>query len=1086
MATLNSPGVDISVIDESGYATAGEGTVPLIILGTHEYKIQPNGVDIAEGTLPENANKLYIITSQRELVQTFGNPVFYQRNGTSRHGYELNEYGLHATYQYLGMANRAYVIRGSVDYAQLFPSDSEPRGEPLAGTYWFDTANTKFGIFSGVASTYPNSAWTPQTPAVLTSLADHQARVIASNEYPNASAPVTTTPGNLVINGTTIAIATTDTLASLVTAIQTSVTGVTANILQLSGMSRLILLANAGYEFDFTGSTPAILSSIGLNGNEIVETVPRTTIGISGSFAVSITNGNTMYQKIVPGGVATINDPLAIATWLEIGSDIWTKATPTRSIGGNLGSTTVPALNGQTLTINVSNDPSTEVSIVFGNDLTPADVVSFINSELGAANNATSNAIEAFLDAGSVVLVNKLGGDIVLDSDSVAATVIGITTKFGKLLRFAPNYQVPRRTDDLGRQVVAAGEVWINTTEYNNGSKWSVKLYNAVSGAWITIPAPLLATDVAADVLFGGSKTIGTLYVRYNKTGAVPPIANFAIRRWSGSVWEDLVYAYGAVAPSTSPVEGTMWFNDDFRVDIMVADGDQWVGYRNRPENFNTNATGVLLAGSAPTTQTNGNPLVQNDLWIDTSDTENYPKLYRYQEATRSWSLIDNSDSVTPFGIVFEDARAASAGTKDASTAIEDMLVSDYLDPDAPDPRLYPDGVLLFNTRYSTNNVKEWRPNYFAGEFDPNTNFTISGYNVGYSSFGPVASAGRWVTISGNTNDGSPNMGRKAQRAVIVRALGATISSNEDIRAESIYYNLMATPGYVELIDEMVTLNTDRKETAFIIGDTPARLKPNSTAIQTWANVELSGAASNSETGITTNSPYVGVYYPWGYSTNVDGFEVVVPPSTMALRTYAYNDSIAYPWFAPAGYQRGLVTNATNVGYITEEGEFKAVFLNEGQRDTLYLNKINPIAFLPNRGLALFGQKTRSATATAMDRVNVARLINKMRYDLDALAKPFLFEPNDKHTRDAFKISTDRYMTNLVALRALYDFLTICDESNNTPDRVNRNELWLDAIISPTKAVEFIYIPLRIAPYGTDLNTLFNIDNGNATQVSNS
>src|SRR5690606_19980043 len=144
MATLISPGVDVTVTDESYYATAGEGTVPLIIIGTHEYKTHPNGQEIALGTLPENANKLYLITSQRELQQTFGNTVFDSANGDSRNGYELNEFGLHAAYQYLGIANRAFVIRGAVDYSQLFPRLTSPRGEPISGTYWLDTRSTSW------------------------------------------------------------------------------------------------------------------------------------------------------------------------------------------------------------------------------------------------------------------------------------------------------------------------------------------------------------------------------------------------------------------------------------------------------------------------------------------------------------------------------------------------------------------------------------------------------------------------------------------------------------------------------------------------------------------------------------------------------------------------------------------------------------------------------------------------------------------------------------------------------------------------------------------------------------------------------
>jgi phage tail sheath protein FI len=196
----------------------------------------------------------------------------------------------------------------------------------------------------------------------------------------------------------------------------------------------------------------------------------------------------------------------------------------------------------------------------------------------------------------------------------------------------------------------------------------------------------------------------------------------------------------------------------------------------------------------------------------------------------------------------------------------------------------------------------------------------------------------------------------------------------------------------------------------------------------------------------------------------------MVPPSTIALRTIAYNDQVAYQWFAPAGFTRGLVFNASSVGYLNAEGEYQPVILNQGQRDILYLNKINPIAYIPNRGLVVYGQKTLSPSASALDRVNVARLANYLRYNLDNIAKPFLFQPNDMQTRDAFKATIERFLVGLVGLRAIEDFAVVCDESNNTAERRNRNELWCDMFIAPEKAVEFIYLPVRIRNSGDSLS----------------
>jgi phage tail sheath protein FI len=190
----------------------------------------------------------------------------------------------------------------------------------------------------------------------------------------------------------------------------------------------------------------------------------------------------------------------------------------------------------------------------------------------------------------------------------------------------------------------------------------------------------------------------------------------------------------------------------------------------------------------------------------------------------------------------------------------------------------------------------------------------------------------------------------------------------------------------------------------------------------------------------------------------------------MALRTIAYNDQVAYPWFAPAGLQRGIVNNAAAVGYVNEEGQFITVKLNEGQRDILYQNGINPIRVMPQGGIVVFGQKTRQPYASATDRINVVRLENYLRYQLNLLAQPFLFEPNDTTTRKAVKDAFDRFLSELITLRALYDFLVVCDLSNNTPARIDRNELWIDIAIQPVKAIEFIYIPIRIKNTGASLS----------------
>ena len=128
----------------------------------------------------------------------------------------------------------------------------------------------------------------------------------------------------------------------------------------------------------------------------------------------------------------------------------------------------------------------------------------------------------------------------------------------------------------------------------------------------------------------------------------------------------------------------------------------------------------------------------------------------------------------------------------------------------------------------------------------------------------------------------------------------------------------------------------------------------------------------------------------------------------------------------------------------------------------MYENKINPITNLPGIGLVVFGQKTRNPTTSSLDRINVARLVNYIRTILARVGDSFLFEPNDKITRDQISNIISGAINDLVAKRGVYDYLVVCDDSNNTPTRIARNELYVDIAIEPMKAVEFIYIPIRL------------------------
>lgn len=336
-------------------------------------------------------------------------------------------------------------------------------------------------------------------------------------------------------------------------------------------------------------------------------------------------------------------------------------------------------------------------------------------------------------------------------------------------------------------------------------------------------------------------------------------------------------------------------------------------------------------------------------------------------------------------------------------------------------------------------------------------NFTI---NAGATPF--VAADEFTVTLATINLFNPLGANDAAKRVAITTALQSAINSNTDVRSEIYEFNLIVCPGYPEVVDELAALSIAVEEEAFVIADVPVTKTPEQTAV--WAL-----------TSERISSQNIAYYYPWGLASNLDGRNVVIAPSGIALRTYAYSDNQQYVWFAPAGVSRGSVTGVPKVGYVTgtlgTPTTFVEANLNRGQRDNLYefFKNINPIVFFPGRGMIIWGQKTSYGAASALDRVNVVRLLMYIKRGLRKGAFPFVFEPNDKITRDNLKAAADGFLNDIMAKRGLYDFVTLCDDSNNTPDRIDRNELYMDVALKPVKAAEFIYIPIRVLATGAAL-----------------
>jgi hypothetical protein len=635
-----------------------------------------------------------------------------------------------------------------------------------------------------------------------------------------------------------------------------------------------------------------------------------------------------------------------------------------------------------------------------------------------------------------------------------------------------------KANDSFSMSVSVPGSSALSTKTVTIGGSGNVQPATALVSAILSANFPNVAAGInssgqvylshLAGGIIGWTQLVGTPMdlAGLNNATHVQEIVASVI--YLASPFTALTYTYSATAPYSDPSDGTLWYySDPLVADIMINDGAGWKGYRNVTNDARgydltlTDENGPIFSASQPLTQSDGlSQLAAGDLWIGTSDADlaNYPVLYRYNGST--WDLIDNADDVDASGITFADARWSATGNVDVITGslptISSLITSDYKDPDCPAYQLYARGTLLFNTRRSGFNIKRFE-------------------SVGFTSAQLATVTGTetatWFTQSGvDPTTAVPYFGTKAQRSTVVEALKAAVASSTALREEQTQFNLICCPGYPELIQDMITLNNDRVNTAFIIGDSPLDLPSDSTQINAWAN-NTNLAVDNGEEGLVSNSEYLGVYYPSGLATNLDGESVVVPPSHMMLRTIIRSDAVSYPWFAPAGVRRGLIDNVSAIGYVdtTDNNTFKSIGVTAGLRDVLYRDRVNPITILPGVGLVAYGQKTRSAQASAMDRINVARLVVYLRTVLAKIASPYIFEPNDTITRSQVQSAFNSVFNDLVAKRAIYDYLVVCDTTNNTPIRIDNNELWVDIAIQPVKAIEFIYIPVRLQNTGAAL-----------------
>jgi uncharacterized protein len=357
------------------------------------------------------------------------------------------------------------------------------------------------------------------------------------------------------------------------------------------------------------------------------------------------------------------------------------------------------------------------------------------------------------------------------------------------------------------------------------------------------------------------------------------------------------------------------------------------------------------------------------------------------------------------------------------------------------DPQVVVSGSYPNASKYiRVKSISVTTPNYFDNNGNPKPEYT---------AFIPVAASGSFGAATGDVKAGANfwnNINDTNTQGLVAdnyTGMIALLSNQDDYR-----FNALFTPGlvqdfasHVSKISTIITNTQNRGDNIFVV---------DATGYGSSVTTAVSKAAS-------LNSSYAATYWPWCQILDpATGKNVWVPASTMIAGVYAYNDSVAEPWFAPAGINRGGLSTV-----IRAEQK-----LSQTNRDILYQGKVNPIATFPGTGTVVYGQKTLQTRASALDRVNVRRLLIVLKSYISQVANNLVFEQNTISTRNQFLSQVNPYLESVQQRQGLYAFKVVMDDTNNTPDVIDRNQLIGQIYLQPTKTAEFIYLDFNITPTG--------------------
>lgn len=461
---------------------------------------------------------------------------------------------------------------------------------------------------------------------------------------------------------------------------------------------------------------------------------------------------------------------------------------------------------------------------------------------------------------------------------------------------------------------------------------------------------------------------------------------------------------------------------------------------------------GAIASGSAFTLETIGEGEIMNSDSTETSAGS----LPSGSSDNLRWEIVNPNTSSGVFSVVI---RRGNDTTKNKSVVETFSNVS--LDPKSPNyiARVIGDqkeevlgsgtDVYVGTTgnypnasryvRVSSVNLKT--PDYLDNDGVAKTEFT---------DFIPVAQSGSFGSAEGSILTGTGKYYNNISNVDTQGLKGGNYTDALNLLAnkDDYRFNIITAPGLIyENSDQSTPLdslisNIENRGDAIIVMDLKGYGATVVGATQTAASVD---------------SSYVASYWPWVQVTDTNTGQLVwVPASTMIPGVYANNDRTSEAWFAPAGINRGGLGNV-------RQAERK---LTQANRDALYTGKVNPIATFPGRGVVVFGQKTLQTQASALDRVNVRRLLIELKGYISQISDNLVFEQNSTATRNQFLSQVNPYLESVQQRQGLFAFKVVMDDSNNTADVIDRNQLVGAIYIQPTKTAEFIYLDFNILPTG--------------------